>query len=115
MTAQTHPQVAEALRQAQQFESILDDHMRRTDTDTFTATDETETVEVTLNGYLVLTDIIIEPGLLRLGAEVVEKRINEALRNATAAATAANDAGDERLVASLAEITGTLNSVLGLS
>jgi ESX secretion-associated protein EspL len=115
MTAQIHPQVAEALRQAQQFQSILDDHIQRTDTGTVTATDETRSVEVTLNGHRWLTDLTIEPGLLRLGAEAVEERINDAIRTAVAAATAANDAEDERLVASLAEITGSLNNIFGLS
>ena len=115
MTAQMHPQVAEALQQAQQFQSILDDHMHRTNTDTFTATDETETVTVTLNAHLVLTDLTIEPGLLRLGAEAVEERINDALRKAEAAATAASDTEEERLVKSLADITGSLNSILGLA
>lgn len=114
MTAQIHPQVAEALQQAQQFQSVLDDRIHRMDTDAFTATDDTETVEVTVNGHLVLTGLTIEPGLLRLGAEEVEDRINEALQKAVAAATAASDAEDERLVASLAEIAGSLNSILGV-
>ncbi|MCV7408884.1 DNA-binding protein [Mycobacterium florentinum] len=115
MTAQMHPQVAEALRQAQQFQSVLDDHLHRTDTGTFTAADETETVTVTLNGQLVLTDLTIEPGLLRLGAETVEERINGALQKAAAAATATNEAEEERLVTSLAEITGSLSSILGVT
>jgi DNA-binding protein YbaB len=115
MTAQIHPQVAEALRQAQQFQSTLDDHLHRTDTGTVTATDETESVEVTLDGHGWLAGLAIEPGLLRLGADAVEERINDALRTAVAAAAASNDAEDERLVASLAEITGSLNSIFGLS
>ncbi|CDO88003.1 DNA-binding protein, YbaB/EbfC family [Mycobacterium triplex] len=115
MTNQMHPQVAEALRQAQQFQSALDDHMHRSDTGTFTATDETETVTVTLNAQLVLTDVDIEPGLLRLGSEVVEERINDALRKAEAVATANNEAEEERLVASLAEITCSLSSILDVT
>jgi DNA-binding protein YbaB len=115
MTAHMHPQVAEALQQAQLFQSILDDHLHHTETDTFTATDETETVEVTMNAHRVLVGLFIEPGLLRLGAGVVEERINEALRNAEAAVTAASAAEEERLVASLADITGSLNSILGLT
>lgn len=115
MTDQMHPQVAEALRQAQQFQSVLDDHMHRTDTGTFTATDETETVTVTLNAQLVLTDVDIEPGLLRLGAATVEERINDALQKAAAVATATNEAEEERLVASLAEISGSLSSILGVT
>jgi ESX secretion-associated protein EspL len=115
MTAQIHPQVAEALRQAQQFQSTLDDHLHRADTDTVTATDEAESVEVTLDGHGWLTGLTIEPGLLRLGAETVEERVNDAMRNAKAAAAASSDAEDERLVASLAEITGSLNSLFGLN
>ncbi|SPM43463.1 DNA-binding protein [Mycobacterium numidiamassiliense] len=115
MTAQIHPQVAEALRQAQQFQSTLDDHLHRADTDTVTATDETESVEVTLDGHGWLAGLVIEPGLLRLGAEAVEERINDAMRNAKAAAAASSDADEERLVASLAEITGSLNNIFGLS
>jgi DNA-binding protein YbaB len=115
MTAQMHPQVAEALRQAQQFQSILDDHLHHTEAETFTATDEARTVEVTMNAHRVLVGLFIEPGLLRLGAEVVEERINEALRNAETAVTAAGDAEEERLIASLADITGSLNNLFGLT
>ena len=115
MTAEMHPQVAEALRQAQQFQSVLDDHMHRTHTETVTATDENESVEVTLDPHRGLTALTIEPGLLRLGAAVVEERVNEALRNAVATATAATDAQDERLVAALAEIAGSLKNSLGLT
>ncbi|MEE6139467.1 YbaB/EbfC family nucleoid-associated protein [Mycobacterium sp. 050128] len=115
MTAPMHPQVADALQLAQQFQSILDDHIHRTNTDTFTVSDETETVKVTVDAHLVLTHLSIEPGLLRLGAEAVEERINDALRKAEAAATAAGDADDERLVASLADVTGSLHSILGLA
>jgi DNA-binding protein YbaB len=115
MTAEMHPQVAEALAQAQQFQSILDDHAHRTDTDTVKATDDAESVEVTLDRHRWLADLKIEAGLLRLGAETVEERINDALRKAVDAATATNEAEDEQLVASLAAITGSLNDILGLA
>jgi DNA-binding protein YbaB len=115
VTTEIHPQVAEALRQAERFQAVLEGQMHRTATETFTATDESETVEVTITGGRALTDVRIEDGLLRLGAEAVEQRINEALRNAVAAALAANDAEHERLIESLAGIAGALHDALGLT
>ena len=112
MTIEMHPQVAEALRQAQLFQSALEDQQHRTNTETFTATDEDKTVEVTLNARLCLTGLYIEDGLLRLGAETVEQRVNEALLNAQAAATAAIDAEQERLIESVAGIAGELQETL---
>jgi len=114
MTTEMHPEVAEALRQAQRFQSALEDQAHRTTTETFTATDEFETVEVTLNGHRWLTDIRIEDGLLRLGAETVEERINEAVRYAVADAVAADEAHSAQLFESLAEIAGSLRDTLGL-
>ncbi|BBZ46745.1 YbaB/EbfC family nucleoid-associated protein [Mycobacterium parmense] len=115
MTTEMHPQVAEALRQAQRFQSALEAQLHLTATQTFTATDESETVEVTVNGHRWLTDIRIEDGLLRLGAETAEKRINEAIRAAVAAAAAAGEAESAQLVESLAEIAGSLQGTLGLA
>jgi DNA-binding protein YbaB len=115
MTTDMHPQVAEALRQAQQFQTILDEHVHRTDTETITVADETETVEVTLDRHRSLTGLTIEPGLLRLGADTVEDRINDALRKAVAATTATNEGDEEQLGAALAEITGSLNKMFGLT
>lgn len=68
-----------------------------------------------MDGHRWLTGLNIEAGLLRLGAEAVQERINEALRNAAAAATAANEAEEERLVASLADIAGSLKNSFGLT
>ena len=78
------------------------------DTETFTATDESETVEVRLTGITGLKTAFIEDGLLRLGSHTVEHRMNEALQNATAEATASIDADRERLDAAVAEITAGL-------
>ncbi len=103
MTAEMHPQVAEALRLAQRFESALDDQMHRTNTQSFTATDEAKSVEVTLNGRRWLTGLYIDDGLTRLGAETVEQRVNEALRNAEAAAGEAIAADQARLKESMAD------------
>jgi DNA-binding protein YbaB len=106
VTEEMHPQVAAVLRQAQQLQSIMDDQLHRMNNQTFTATDESETVEVTLNGHHHLTGAFIQDGLLRLGVQTVEQRLNEALQNATAAATASIEADRERIDAAVAEITG---------
>lgn len=90
--------MAEALRQAQRFQSALEDQQYRTNTESFSATDESETVEATLNARLCLTGLQIDDGLLRLGADTVEQRINEAIGNAQAVATDAIDAEHERLI-----------------
>ncbi|OBF13492.1 MULTISPECIES: YbaB/EbfC family nucleoid-associated protein [unclassified Mycobacterium] len=115
MTVEMHPQVAEAMRQARLFQSALEDQQHRRDTETFSATDESETVEVTLNARLCLTGLHIEDGLLRLGAETVMERINEAIGHAQAAATEEIDAEHERLIELVAGIAGSLKETLGLT
>ena len=108
MTDDMHPQVAAVLSQAQRLQSIMDEQLHKMNTDTFTATDETKTVEVTLNGHQWLTEVFIADGLLRLGAEVVQQRLNEALQIATAKASDAIQADRERIDALVAEITSEL-------
>ena len=108
MTDAMHPQVAAVLNQAQRLQSIVDDQLHKMNTETFTATDEAKTVEVTLNGHHHLTAVFIADGLLRMGARVVEQRFNEALQNATAAATQSIEADRERIDAAVAEITADL-------
>lgn len=103
-----HPQVAAVLQQAQRLQSLMDDQLHRMNSQTFTASDESETVEVTLNGHHHLTGAYIEDGLLRLGVETVQQRINEALQNATAAATASIEADRERIDEAVARITSEL-------
>ncbi|MDT5068060.1 MAG: hypothetical protein QOK02_4215 [Mycobacterium sp.] len=103
-----HPQVAAVLKQAQRLQSLMDDQLAKMNTVSFTATDETETVEVTLNGHHWLTDVFIEDGLLRLGASTVEGRVNEALQNAATMASTSIDEDRERLDAAVAEITSDL-------
>src|SRR3569833_1407758 len=105
-----HPPVAAVLKQAQRLQSIVDDQLHKMNTETFTATDEAKTVEVTLNGHHHLTGVFISDGLLRLGSRVVQERIHEALRNATAAATQSIEADRERIDAAVAEITEDLQS-----
>ena len=108
MTDDMHPEVAAVLKQAQRLQALMDEQLNKMDSESFTATDESETVEVTLNGHHWLKDVFIEDGLLRLGANTVEQRLNEALQNATADATASIDADRERLDAVVAEITADM-------
>lgn len=108
MTDDMHPEVAAVLRQAKRLQSLMDEQLDKMANETFTASDETETVEVTLNGHHLLTDVYIQDGLLRLGAEVVEQRVNEALQKANEAASASIDADRERIDAVVAEITAEM-------
>ncbi|WP_422749933.1 YbaB/EbfC family nucleoid-associated protein [Mycobacterium sp. WMMD1722] len=100
-----HPAVAAVLRQARELQSIMDAQLQKMNSDTFVGSDESGTVEVTLDGHHQLTDVYIEEGLLRHGAQTVAARLNEALQNATAAATAAIEADRERIDAMVAELT----------
>jgi DNA-binding protein YbaB len=102
-----HPEVAAVLRQARRLQSVMDDQLAKMNTETFTATDDEESVEVTLNGHHWLTDVFINDGLLRLGPEIVQNRVNEAIQKATAMAAESIAADRERIDAAVIEITGT--------
>lgn len=108
MSAEVHPQVAEAMKQMHQLQAMLEDQMKALNTGSFTGTDLEKTVEVTLNGSNMLTDLYIQDGLLRLGSEAVALRVNEALRGAQAAATASLVSKQEELMAGLTGITDSL-------
>lgn len=97
MTDDIHPEVAAPLTDARRLVSIMDDQLHKMNSATFIAADDSETVEVTLNGHRQLTGVAIRDGLLRLGAETVEQRLNEALRNATDAASASMVADQKRI------------------
>ncbi|MCV7063600.1 YbaB/EbfC family nucleoid-associated protein [Mycolicibacterium vaccae] len=103
-----HPEVAAVLRQARRLQALMDEQLDKMATSSFTASDENDTVEVTLNGHQWLKDVYIQDGLLRLGAEEVEHRVNEALHKASAEASAAIDADRERIDAVVAEITAEI-------
>jgi DNA-binding protein YbaB len=109
VTDDMHPEVAAVLKQARRLQSLMDEQLDKMASESFTASDEGETVEVTLNGHHWLKDVYIQDGLLRLGAEVVEQRVNEALQKASADATASIDADRERLDAVVAEITAEVS------
>ncbi|MGB0971334.1 MAG: YbaB/EbfC family nucleoid-associated protein [Mycobacterium sp.] len=109
MTEEMHPEVAAVLQQARRLQSLMDDQLDKMENCSFTAADKTDTVEVTLNGHHWLKDVYIQDGLLRLGAETVEQRVNEALVNAGAEASASIDADRERIDAAVAEITAEMS------
>lgn len=108
MTDDMHPEVAAVLRQARRLQNLMDEQLEKMASDSFTATDESETVEVTLNGHHWLQDVHIKDGLLRLGAHTVEHRVNEALQKANDEAATSIDADRERIDAVVAEITAEL-------
>ncbi|MBX7449080.1 YbaB/EbfC family nucleoid-associated protein [Mycolicibacterium sp. 3033] len=108
MSEDMHPEVEAVLRQARRLQSLMDEQLDKMAGESFTAADETETVEVTLNGHHWLQDVYIQDGLLRLGAETVEGRVNEALQKASAEAAASIDADRERIDAVVAEITAEM-------
>src|SRR5690349_8919700 len=103
-----HPDVAAVLRQAERLQSLMDEQLHKMNNQTFTATDDAETVEVTINGHHHLTGTFIADGLLRLGAETVETRLNEALQKATDAATKSIQLDRDRIDAVVADITAEL-------
>lgn len=112
-SSETHSQVSETLAGLERFNKALEDQMNRTNNGSYMATDETETVEVTINGRRCLTDLHIEDGLLRLGAETVEERVNEALLKAQAGASEAIQSQQAQLISSLTEIAGSLQKAVG--
>ncbi len=105
MTDEVHPKVAAVLEQTQRLQSVLDAQLAKMNSEKFTATDRFSTVRVTLTGHHRLDGVVIEDGLLRLGAQAVEDRLNEALQIATAAATQSIEADLRRLDSMVAEIT----------
>ncbi|CQD17312.1 Nucleoid-associated protein YbaB [Mycobacterium lentiflavum] len=101
-------QPAELLRQLKQIQSAVDEQARQLVTESFTGTDEANTVEATLDGRQWLTNLHLQDGLLRLGIETVTQRINEAIQNAQAVATAAGEVEQERFIESLASIASSM-------
>lgn len=104
------PDVAEVLALAGQFQTALDGTLNQMNTGSFRGTDEARTVEVTINGHQWLTGIRIDDGLLNeVGAEVVGARVNEALQNAQASASAYNEVAGEQLAAALEAMSKSTN------
>jgi DNA-binding protein YbaB len=110
-----HPQAAETLKHLKRFTSLLEQQMQRQDSEGFTGNDEEETVHATVNGASrCLTGLYIEEGLLRLGADTVEERINEAVQNAQLAASEVIAGQQEHLLASLLELNNEMLKSTGL-
>ncbi len=109
MTDDMHPEVAAVLKQARRLQTLMDEQLDKMASDAFTAADDSRTVEVTLNGHHWLKDVYIQDGLLRMGAETVEERVNEALQKASADASAAIEADRGRIDAVVAEITAEVS------
>lgn len=108
MAEDMHPEVAAVLRQARRLQTLMDEQLDKMNSESFTASDDTETVEVTLDGHHWLQDVYIEDGLLRLGAQTVEQRLNEALQKASAEASASIEADREALDEVLSEISAEI-------
>jgi DNA-binding protein YbaB len=110
-----HPEAAETLKHFQRFASLLEEQMQQTESESFTGKDEEETVQATINGASrCLTGLYIEEGLLRLGAETVEERINEAVQNAQLAASEVLAGQQQHLLASLLELNDDMLKSTGL-
>ncbi|MEE6138010.1 YbaB/EbfC family nucleoid-associated protein [Mycobacterium sp. 050128] len=108
MGSEMHLQPAELLRQIKQIQTAVDEQARQLVAESFTGTDEAKTVEVTLDGRQWLTNLYLQDGLLRLGIETVAQRINEAIQNAQAVATAAAEVEQERFIESLAGMASSM-------
>lgn len=78
-----HSEISQMLQHWNAIMALLDQQVERMRTEAFAVTDETGTVEVTVNGQQRLTDLRIDPRILSLGAQEVTGRINETLRAAT--------------------------------
>ncbi|MBO0677350.1 YbaB/EbfC family nucleoid-associated protein [Mycolicibacterium sp. S2-37] len=113
-TAAHHPEALAALAQLQEMQAVLSDQLRQVTEGVHTGTDEHQTVEVTVDGSRWLKSIFIKDGLLRLGADEVQNRINEAMGEAQAKASAALQAQQGQLYANLQGITASLRDGLGL-
>ncbi|OBK20609.1 YbaB/EbfC family nucleoid-associated protein [Mycobacterium asiaticum] len=109
-SSELDPHVAAALALAAHFQTALEGTLNQMNSGNFRGTDESETVEVTINGHQWLTGVRINDGLIReVGAEVVGARVNEALQNAQASASQYNAAAGEQLTAALEAMTKAAN------
>lgn len=112
MSTEMHPIVAEVLQKAQQIQSMADAQLTNVENESFTGTDESATVRVTVDGRQWLTSLSIEDGLLRLGLEAVVRRVNEAILNAQNAAAAIVNAEQDQLLQSLGELADSLTATV---
>jgi DNA-binding protein YbaB len=108
-----HPQATAVMDEFKKFSDVLEGALKQRGTGSFTAKDESETVEVVINGDLCVSQLHIEDGLLRLGAETVQERINEALMRATAEASASIEASQVETFEKLTQIVDSLQKITG--
>jgi hypothetical protein len=109
--------VTECLNLAHTVNGKLDHFLRLLSQLTTIATDETETVAVTLNPNGAIDDVWIQPGIKRLGADIINERLNEALQ--MAAATLENvkadvDADHSRELSALQARADYLNTLIDI-
>jgi DNA-binding protein YbaB len=109
---EAHPQAAAVLDEFKKFNDVLEGTLKQRGSGSFQAKDASETVEAVINGDLLLTQLHIEDGLLRLGAETVEQRINEALTKAIAEAAASNEEMYGKAFEALANIVDSLGKTI---
>jgi len=95
----------EILGQFERLNQLLGEQVRWIHAQSFSGSDDAGTVGVTLDGQLQLVGLQIEDGLLRLGAEAVEQRINAALLNARMGAVDGIASQQGELMESLFDVT----------
>ncbi|CQD07714.1 Nucleoid-associated protein YbaB [Mycobacterium lentiflavum] len=108
-------QLDDVLRHAQHMQSAMDEQLHQLNTRSFQGRDEAKTVAATVDGRQRLTDLHIQDGLLRLGPQVVAQRVNEAMANAQAAVTAADEAEQQRFFELMDDAAGSLKGILGFA
>lgn len=111
MQPQEHPQATAVMGEFKKFSDVLEGALKQKGTGSFTAKDDSETVEVVIDGDRCLTQLHLEDGLLRLGAEAVQERINEALMKANAEASASLDAMYGQTFEALSNIVDSLQKI----
>ena len=104
MEIEPHPQATAALDEFKKFSDVLEGALKQKGTGSFTRHGRDRDCRSGHQRGMVVTHLHIEDGLLRLGAETVEERINEALMKAQAEASASNDAMYGATFEALAEI-----------
>lgn len=97
------PQATAILDEFKKVTDVLENTIKKRNAGSFTARDETETVEVTVNSDGTITSLWIEDGLLKFGAQTVEDRINDALTSAKAKSAAINEEMSLEIVATMME------------
>ncbi len=108
MSGPHHPEIARMVRHFDSVRSLLDEQVARMHAESFVASDQTGTVEVTVDGYLRLVDLHLDPRIVNLGAQEVATRINEALSAATQFASDCVAADVDDLEGRVADVLATM-------